>query len=84
MSSLEKILTSVGSKQKLKKDLEIINEKLREFRLETEEEEHEFREAREASSNKKSSKIEDMVISLENDLLRQEGRRGEEAMSEGD
>lgn len=38
MSSLEKILTSVGSKQKLKKELEIINEKLREFKLETEEE----------------------------------------------
>jgi hypothetical protein len=55
MSSLDKILTSVGSKQKLKKELEMINEKLREFKLETEEEEEEDR--MEASSNKKASKI---------------------------
>jgi hypothetical protein len=33
MSNLEKVLTSVGSKQKLKKELELINEKLKEFRL---------------------------------------------------
>jgi very-short-patch-repair endonuclease len=37
MSSLEKILSSVGSKHKLKKELDMINEKLREFKLETEE-----------------------------------------------
>lgn len=84
MSSLEKILTSVGSKQKLKKELEIINEKLREFRLETEEEEQGLRE--ETASNKKSSKIEEMVISLENDLVREEAARlaEEEGLSEGD
>lgn len=39
MNSLEKVLTSVGSKQKLKKELAIINNKLQEFRLHSESEE---------------------------------------------
>jgi hypothetical protein len=53
MNSLEKILNSVGSKQKLKKELEIINEKLREFKLETEEE-NDLRLNEEFSSIQKS------------------------------
>lgn len=33
MSNLEKVLTSVRSKEKLKKELDLINDKLNEFRV---------------------------------------------------
>ena len=41
MNSLEKVLTSVGSKQKLRKELALINDRLKEFKLNSESEENE-------------------------------------------